>query len=75
MYKRQGHDDVYERDPAAFIRELRGFLESVDRAASARKTTRGANGADFNAVRDGAERERARRDGGAPVRVMEMTRD
>ena len=70
-----GHDDVYERDPAAFIRELRGFLESVDRAASARETARGANGADFNAVRDGAERERARRDGGAPVRVMEMTRD
>ena len=70
-----GHDDVYERDPAAFIRELRGFLESVDRAASARETTRRANGADFNAVRDGAERERARRDGGAPVRVMEMTRD
>ena len=90
-----GHDDVYERNPAAFLDRIRVFLESVNRAASLRATMPKRGGADFNAVRDsaerareaaadvlaagndflGAERGRARRDGGAPVRVMEMTRD
>ena len=94
-----GHDDVYERDPNAFLDRMRGFLESVNRAASLRETMRGDDFANFNAVRDSAERAReaARfnetrdgaeaerafflssqslgRDGGAPVRVMEMTRD
>jgi len=86
-----GHDDVYERNPAAFMDRIRVFLESVNRAASLRAMMPTRGGADFNAVRDsaerareaaalaagndGAERERARRDGGAPVRVMEMTRD
>lgn len=94
-----GHDDVYERNPGAFLDRIRGFLESVNRAASLRETMRGDDFANFNAVRDSAERAReaARfnetrdgaeaerafflsslslgRDGGAPVRVMEMTRD
>lgn len=86
-----GHDDVYERNPALFLDRLRVFLESVNRAASLRAMMPTRGGADFNAVRDsaerareaaavtkkndGAERERARRNGGAPVRVMEMTRD
>ena len=71
----------------------------MNRAASLRETMRGDDFANFNAVRDSAERAReaARfnetrdgaeaerafflsslslgRDGGAPVRVMEMTRD
>ena len=86
-----GHDDVYERNPALFLDRLRVFLESVNRAASLRAMMPTRGGADFNKVRDSAERareaaavtkkndgaegERARRDGGAPVRVMEMTRD
>ena len=91
-----GHDDVYERNPALFLDRLRVFLESVNRAASLRAMMPTRGGADFNKVRDsaerareakavfstagnengnGAERERARRNGGAPVRVMEMTRD
>ena len=86
-----GHDDVYERNPALFLDRLRVFLESVNRAASLRAMMPTRGGADFNAVRDsaerareaaavtekndGAERDRARRNGGAPVRVMEMTRD
>ena len=69
-----GHDDVYERDPAAFERALGAFLESVRRAAAASETTRAAADDDA-APRDGTERRRARRNGGAPVRVMEMTRD
>jgi len=87
-----GHDDVYERNPALFLDRLRVFLESVNRAASLRAMMPTRGGADFNKVRDSAERareaaavtekndgaeraERARRNGGAPVRVMEMTRD
>ena len=94
--KGAGHDDVYERNPAAFMDRIRVFLESVNRAASLRAMMPTRGGADFNAVRDSAERareaaadaagdvsgnvsgatrERASRNGGAPVRVMEMTRD
>lgn len=94
--KGAGHDDVYERNPAAFLDRIRVFLESVNRTASLRAMMPTRGGADFNAVRDSAERareeaadaagnvsgnvsgatrERASRNGGAPVRVMEMTRD
>jgi hypothetical protein len=82
---------VYERNPAAFLDRIRVFLESVNRAASLRAMMPTRGGADFNAVRDSAERareaaaarRRKRRGGagtraagrGAPVRVMEMTRD
>ena len=92
--KGAGHDDVYERNPAAFLDRIRVFLESVNRTASLRAMMPTRGGADFNAVRDSAERAReeaadaaetfpetpgrrgtrvAKR--GAPVRVMEMTRD
>ena len=93
--KGAGHDDVYERNPAAFLDRIRVFLESVNRTASLRAMMPTRGGADFNAVRDSAERARegggrrrkrfrkrfrgdagrASRNGGAPVRVMEMTRD
>ena len=56
--KGAGHDDVYERNPAAFLDRIRVFLESVNRTASLRAMMPTRGGADFNAVRDSAERAR-----------------